>query len=86
VIGRGARTRPLSVRARLPIRAARGIVAACSWPPTTRSSTSSGRWRCSSSGCCGSSPATQIADAKDLLDRGAIDEAEFLRIKERALA
>lgn len=32
------------------------------------------------------SPATQIADAKDLLDRGAIDEAEFLRIKERALA
>jgi Short C-terminal domain/Phospholipase_D-nuclease N-terminal len=33
-----------------------------------------------------SSPAEQIAQAKDLLDRGAITQAEFERIKQQALA
>lgn len=32
------------------------------------------------------SPAEQIAQAKDLLDRGAITQAEFERIKQQALA
>jgi hypothetical protein len=31
-------------------------------------------------------PATEIANAKRLLDEGAIDEAEFAQIKQRALA
>ncbi len=31
-------------------------------------------------------PATEIAQAKELLDRGAIDEAEFAKLKHRALA
>ncbi len=33
-----------------------------------------------------SSPAEQIAQAKDLLDRGAVTQAEFERIKQQALA
>ena len=33
-----------------------------------------------------SSPAEQIGQAKDLLDRGAITQAEFERIKQQALA
>ena len=37
-------------------------------------------------GVAGKSPASQISDAKALLDQGAIDEQEFATLKARALA
>ncbi|WP_421733060.1 SHOCT domain-containing protein [Cellulomonas sp.] len=37
-------------------------------------------------GVAGSSPASQISDAKALLDQGVIDDSEFAALKARALA
>ena len=37
-------------------------------------------------GVAGMSPATQIADAKSLLDAGTISQDEFARLKAKALA
>ncbi|NUU18591.1 SHOCT domain-containing protein [Cellulomonas humilata] len=37
-------------------------------------------------GVAGSSPASQISDAKALLDQGVIDDREFATLKARALA
>ena len=37
-------------------------------------------------GVAGKSPASQISDAKALLDQGAIDDREFATLKARALA